>query len=97
MNLEKSLGIFNNQLVRRERGIVASIIKIFAMECMTRQYEIDGLPYDVDQGFTVHKSIVEVDEDGHVYYDEEDHQIRKKLIENLSFTFIRINPDVKNV
>ena len=48
MNLEKSLGIFNNHLVRRERGIVASIIKIFAMEWMIRQYEIDGLPYDVD-------------------------------------------------
>ena len=32
-----------------------------------------GLPYDVDLGFTVHKLIVEIDEDGHVHYDEEKH------------------------
>ena len=92
----KSLGILNNQLVRREREIVASIMKIFAMECMIRQYKVDGLSYDVDLCFPVHQLIVEVDEDGHVYYDEEDHRTRQKLIENLDFTFIRINPDVKS-
>ena len=32
--------------------------------------------YKVDLGFTVHKLIVEIDEDGHVYYDEAKHQIR---------------------
>ena len=40
--------------------------------------------------------VVEVDQDGHVYYNEEQHQIRQKLIENLDFTFIRINPDAEN-
>ena len=54
-----------------------------------------GLPYDVDFGFTVYKLIVEIDEDGHVHYDEEKHQIRQRLIENLGFTFIRINPDLE--
>ena len=43
---------------------------------MIRQYKVDGLPYDVDLGFTVHKLIVEIDEDGHVYYYEAKHQIR---------------------
>ena len=71
-------------------------MKTFAMECMIRQYKIDGLSYDVDLCFPVHQLIVEVDEDGHVYYDEEDHRTRQKLIENLDFTFIRINPDVKS-
>lgn len=71
-------------------------MKIFAMESMIRQYKIDGLPYDVDLCFPVHKLIVEVDEDGHVYYDEEDHQIRQKLKEKLGFTITRINPDVQN-
>ena len=40
--------------------------------------------------------VAEVDQDGHVYYNEEQHQIRQKLIENLDFTFIRINPDAEN-
>ena len=66
------------------------------MESMIRQYKTDGLPYDVDLCFPVHKLIVEVDEDGHVYYDEEDHQIRQKLKEKLGFTITRINPDVQN-
>ena len=31
------------------------------------------------------------DEDGHPYYEND--QIRQELIENLGYTFIRINPD----
>ena len=63
---------------------------------MIRQYKIDGFPFGVDLCLTVYKLLVEVDEDGHVYYNEEQYQMRKKLIENLGFTFIRITPDVEN-
>ena len=35
--------------------------------------------------------IIEIDEDTHPYYEDDD--IRQKLIENLGFTFIRINSD----
>ena len=87
----KNLGILNNQSIRREREIAAIIMKIFAMEYMRRQYEIDGLPFDVDLYFNVYKLAVEIYEDANVYYDEETHQIRQKLIENLDFTFVRIH------
>ena len=92
----KNIGITNNQSVLRERDIIATIMKAFAKENMVRQYKIDGLPFDVDLCFTVLKLVVEIDENGHVHYDDEKHQIRQKLIENLGFTFIRINPDVEN-
>ena len=72
-------------------------MRIFATESMMRQYKIDGLPYDADLCFFVHKLIVEVYEDGHVYYLEEKHQIRQKLIENFGFTLTRINLDVENL
>ena len=39
----------------------------------------------------LHKLVIEIDEDGHPYYKND--QIRQKLIDNLGFTFIRINPD----
>ena len=71
-------------------------MKIFAKEIMVGPYKIHGLPLDADLCFLVHKLVIEVTEDGHVYYNEEKHQIRQKLIENLGFTFIRINPDVEN-
>ena len=71
-------------------------MKIFAKEIMVRQYKVDGLPYDVDLCFIVHKLVIEVDEDGHIYYDQEKHPILYQLIENLGFTFVRINPDVGN-
>ena len=45
-------------------------MKIFAVESIIRQYKIDGLPYDIDLCFTVYKLVVEIDENGHVYYDE---------------------------
>ena len=67
------------------------------MECMRRQYKIDGLPYDVGFRFTVQKLVAEIDENANVYYDEETHQIRQKLIENLGVTFARINLDVENL
>ena len=92
----KNIGITNNQSVLRERDIIATIMKAFAKENMVKQYKIDGLPFDVDLCFTVLKLVVEIDENGHVHYDDEKHQIRQKLIENLGFTFIRINPDVEN-
>ena len=71
-------------------------MKIFAKEIMVRQYKVNGLPYDVDLCFIVHKLVIEVDDNGHIYYDQEKHQIRYQLIGNLGFTFIRINPDVGN-
>ena len=39
----------------------------------------------------LHKLVIEIDEDGHPYYKND--QIRQKLIDNLGFTFIKINPD----
>ena len=39
----------------------------------------------------LHKLVIEIDEDGHPYYKND--QIRQKLIDNLGFTFIRINTD----
>ena len=41
--------------------------------------------------FVDHKLVIEIDEDGHPYY--ENHEKIQKLIESLGFTFIRINPD----
>ena len=73
---KKNLGIKNNQSIRNERDIIAAIIKIFAKEIMVRQYKVNGLPYDVDLCFIVHKLVIEVDDNGHIYYDQEKHQIR---------------------
>ena len=71
-------------------------MKIFAAKSVARQYKIDGLSFEVDLRSLVHKLVVEIDQDVHVYYDEEKHQIRQKLIENLVFSFVRINSDIKN-
>ena len=59
---------------------------------MPRQCKLDGLFFEVDLCFLVHKLVVENDEDGH---DEEKDQIRQMLIENPGFIVIRINRDVK--
>ena len=64
---------------------------------MVRQYKIDVLPNEVDLCFIVQRLVIEVDENDHVYYDELKHQIRQNLIENLGFSFVRINPDVVNL
>ena len=72
----KNLGILNNQLIQKEREIISTRMKIFAAESTARQYEIDGLSFEVDLCFLEHKLVVEIDEDGHVSYDEEKHQIR---------------------
>ena len=66
-------------------------MKIFAKENRVRQYQIPGLPYRVDLCFFTYKLVIEIDEDGHPYYEND--EIRQKLIENLGFTFFRINPD----
>ena len=79
----KNLGISNNQSVRGERGIVTKMMKIFAMKSTIRQYKVDGLRYDVDLCFTVHKLVVEIYEDGHVYYEEEKRHMTQKLKETL--------------
>ena len=95
--LRKNLWILNNQSIRRERKIIAITMKIFIMESTMRQYKsMFYSSYNVDLRFTGHKLKVEIDEDWHVYYDEEKRQIRQKLIENLCFTFIRITLDVEN-
>ena len=41
--------------------------------------------------FADHKLVIEIDEDGHPYY--ENGKTRQKLMGNHSFTFIRNNPD----
>ena len=87
----KNLGTTNNQSIRIERQIIVTIMKIFLKESMVRQYQIPGLSYHDDLCFVAHKLIIEIDEDGHPYYKKD--ETRQKLIENLGFTFIRINPD----
>ena len=58
---------------------------------MIRQYQILKLTFRVDLYFVDHKLVIEIDEDGHPYYEND--ETRQKLIESLDFTFIRINPD----
>ena len=60
-------------------------MKIFAKDTMVRQYQIPGLPYLVDLCFVTHKLVIEIDEDGHFQYKND--ETRQKLIENLGFTF----------
>ena len=67
-------------------------MKISATEKKERQYKISGLSYLVDLCFFAHKLIIETDGDGHPYY--ENNPRRHESIENLGFTFIRINPDL---
>ena len=86
----KNLGIKNNQSIRNEREIIAAIMKIFAEEIMVREYKINVLRFQVDLCFIVHILIIEVDEDGHNYYDEERHQIRQKLIENSGLLLLEL-------
>ena len=87
----KNLGIKKDQSIRIEREIIATIMKIFAKEKMVRQYQIPGLRYLVSLCFVYHKLVIEIDEDGHPYYEND--ETRQKLIENLGFSFIRINSD----
>ena len=47
-----------------------------------------GLPYRVDLCFVSHKLVIEIDEDGH--FDYKNDETRQKLIENLGFTFIKL-------
>ena len=49
-------------------------MKIFAMESKIRQHKIDRLLYDVELCITVHKLVVEIDEDRNVYYDEKNNK-----------------------
>ena len=66
-------------------------MKLFAKENIVRQNQILGLPFRVDLCFVDHKLVIEIDEDGHPYYEND--ETRQKLIGNLGFTFITINPD----
>ena len=87
----KNPGVKNDQSIWIEREMIALVTKIFAKENPVRQYQIPGLPYRIDLCFVAHKLVIEIDEDCHPYY--ENNEIRQKLIVNLGFTFIRINPD----
>ena len=55
------------------------------------QYQIIGLSHCVDLCFVAHTLIIETDKESHPYYEND--EIRRKLIENLGFPFISINPD----
>ena len=57
---------------------------------MVRQYQIPVPPHRVDLSFD-HKLVIEIDKHGHRNYEND--EARQNLIENLGFTFIRINPD----
>ena len=87
----KKLGVENDKSIQIEREIIAIIMKIFWKENKVRQYQILGLPDRVDLCFADHKLVIEIDEDGRPYH--ENNEKRQKLIKNHSFTFIRINPD----
>ena len=87
----KNLAAKNDQSVWIEREMIATAMRIFAKENIIRQYKIPGLPYLVDLCFIAPKLVIEIDEDGHHYYEKD--EIKQKLIENLGFTFIRINLD----
>ena len=66
-------------------------MKTFAKWNMERQCKIPGLFYLVDLGFVAHKLIIEIDENGHPYYKND--QIRKESVEDFGFTFIGTNHD----
>ena len=66
-------------------------MKIFAKENMVRPYQILKLPFRVYLCFFDHRLVIEIDEHGHPYYENDEK--RQKLIKNLGFSFIRINPD----
>ena len=57
---------------------------------MVRQYQIPVLPHRVDLSFD-YQLVIEIDKHGHRNYEND--ETRQNLIENLGFTFIRINPD----
>ena len=87
----QNLDVKNDQLIQIEREIIAIVMNIFVKENMVKYYQIPGLSYRVDLCFFAHKLIIEIDEDTHPYYEDDD--IRQKSIENLGLTFIRINSD----
>ena len=87
----KNLGVENNKSIQIEREIIAIIIEIFAKENVVRQYQILGLPYRIDLCFVDHKFVIEINEDGHHYCEND--ETKQKLIENHGFTFIRTNLD----
>ena len=87
----KNLGVENDKSIRIETEIVDVTMKIFAKENLVRQYQIPGLPYGIDLCFVDHKLVIEIDKDGHLYYEND--ETKQKLIENNGFTFSRINPD----
>ena len=87
----KNLDFKNYQSIRIEREMIVKVMKIFAKENMVRQYQIPGLSHRVVLCFVAHILVIEVDEDGHPYYEND--EIRQKFIENIGFTFIRINPN----
>ena len=87
----KYLGVKNDQPIRTEREVIAIIMKIFSKENMIMQYQISGLPYFVELRIVAHKLVIEIDEDGHPYYEND--EIKQKLTKNLAFTFNKINPD----
>ena len=66
-------------------------MKTFAKEKTLRRYQILGLPYRVDLCFVDHKLGIEIDEDDHPYYEND--EARQKLLENHGFNFIKINLD----
>ena len=46
--IRKNIGISNNQSIRRERKIIAKVIKIIAAKIMARQYKTEGLSFEVN-------------------------------------------------
>ena len=74
-----------------KREMKATVMEIFAKENIVRQCQISGITYKVDLCFVTYKLVIEINEDGHAYYEND--EIRQKLIENLGSTFIIISSD----
>ena len=53
-------------------------MKIFAKENMVRPYQILKLPFRIDLCFFGHILVIEIDEHGHPYYENDEK--RQKLI-----------------
>ena len=59
----KNLSVKNDQSIRIEREMIATIMKIFAKKKnMVRQYQIPELLFRVDLGFVAHKLLMKIDE-----------------------------------
>jgi len=79
----------------KEEEYINIIMNIFKDEKMIRQYNVEN--YRVDLYFTEYNLVIECDEQGHNDRDEiYENKRTSRILELLTTTFIRFNPDEKN-